>query len=209
MILNICVAISFITTLLALVCCSFIIVYSDILYQSYQQLQCAAGRVPYSLLKGAKSSQNNWIGLENAEDSLSNITTMLQNSFPSATKNLWSSSSWLFNDNSTFYSELDSFVNNYAGATVYSPNPGNSTPIELLYTYQLGPDTSPFSYSGMINFEYLTRINPILIAMQGLYYSTNSAAENVNETTDQLSSSKSSLNVFVSGNEQINDNVNT
>ena len=50
---NVCISISFIITLLSLTCCALIIYYSDTAYQSYQQLQCSSGRIPYALLKGS------------------------------------------------------------------------------------------------------------------------------------------------------------
>ena len=48
------ILIASIVTVVALICCIFIIYFSDAAYQSYQQLQCASGRIPYELLNGAR-----------------------------------------------------------------------------------------------------------------------------------------------------------
>jgi hypothetical protein len=156
---NIFVAFSAIVTFLAMGCCGYIIHYSDSAYQSYMQLQCSAGRIPYCLLNG--NDNYNWIGLATAKDDLDYIVGVLNDKYAILTNALWDDTDWLESDTKDFQSVLNDYYSDFSDSKADSPNPYSSGKVKLNYIENLGGTSTSGTYTYQINQEYLESISPI------------------------------------------------
>ena len=204
---NVFVAISFLVTLLAIGCCALIIYYSDAGYQSYQQLQCSAGRIPYDLLAGNQADE--WMGLEPAQASVQSINTFMNSDYARITDQLWTGQEWLGTANKDFGSALDKYLSDFEGATVNSPNPESASPIDTSFAANMGPINDVTSFAGSIEADYQIGIEPILLLMQEIFLGSEYGVKNIGEITSQLTSASENLGTFISGNTKVNSNINS
>lgn len=181
------------------------IYYSDQTFQSFQQVQCASGRIPYALSHGNLPKQ--WTGLDNSLIDLQNITFVLENYYENTTEALWENTDWL--DTDLFGEQLAGYFENYSEHTVANPNPSKSTGVVLDYTKKLGPLNDSSTYAGSINAEYTGKVTPVIITMSDLKNISKAAISYISEVVATTKSSNSSLSVFVTGNQEINRNIDT
>lgn len=201
-----CLLLSFIVTFFALGSCSFIIYYSDQTFQSLQQVQCAGCRIPYTISGGYSSS--NWTGLNYAVADTQMSMNQLNTTYYNSTCDLWDSTDqWL--TTSTFDEDLLDYYNQYNKANLSNPNPYNTQPVPVNYTWLLGPINDNLSYTGQINYEFYQKIAPIIDAMENLKNITLALNQNLNYTVSSLNSSLYNLNSFVTGNQEISNNTDS
>lgn len=198
---NICVGVSLIVTLLAVGCCCFIIYFSDATYQSYLQLECASGRIPYALTNGAGSP---WMGLVPAKNSISNSSATFDSSYESDTFTLWENSGWLDSADKNFNNSISNYEQ-YSETNVSSPNPNNHNLVPTSFTQQLGPSNDTGSYSGKIVTEYYLRIGSILSNITLLKNETNGLSPS--SVTSQLDEVSSQLSIYNQGISSIQSDV--
>lgn len=202
---NLFVAISFLVTLLALACCAFIIFYSDAAYQSYQQLQCAAGRIPYGLLDGNDNYQ--WMGLRPASLKVNDVKTFMDSQYSSLTLDLWENTEWLSSAQPDFDKAINIYYENFTDATVPSPNPEAPNEIITSFTSNMGPLNQQTTFAGSINAEYYYKISPILTIMTELFAASMYSADNIENIVNELDLASSNLNTFISGSDKVNNRV--
>jgi hypothetical protein len=204
---NLAVVFSFLVTFLALGCCGFIIHYVDAAFQSYMQLQCAAGRIPYQLLNGNPNKQ--WQGLSTTRQLVTNLSEMVGNQFAPETQQLWANTDWLTNANNDFSSNLYEFYNTYSNVTVMSPNPMNSTDVPLKYTTNLGPPGNGKSFTGEIENEYMSKVYQILGTMEQLKVGSLIASEDVKEVVGGLNSAVGEIDEFIKGSNKVKSDLDS
>ena len=198
-----CVLFSFIATFLALLSCCFIIYYSDQTFQSFEQVQCASGRIPYAITNG--NSPKNWTGLNQALVDVNNSTYVLQNYYTNSTQALWNGTSWMAT--TSFDQAIGEYNTSYVNHTVYNPNPMESQGILTRYTANIGPVSNGSSYAGMVNSEFYVKLAPIIATMQDLSAISTAFEGNVSGAIGLMQSAAENLTTFVVGTNKINANI--
>ena len=205
--LNTCVGISVIITFLSMGCCGYIIHYSDGFYQSYMQLQCTAGRIPYALLEGNLDYQ--WIGLATAKEDLDYIIDVLNEKYDSLTRALWDDTEWLQSDQSDFQSALDLYYSNFSSSKVSSPDPYEQDDVRLDYIEDLGDQYTQGTWTFKINQEYTSTITPIDTYIYGFKQVDLASIGQIGNVVDEINSADDSIQKFIDGNKEVNDNIKT
>lgn len=205
MIKNICVGFFFIVTFLSMGCCAYIIHYADSTYQSYMQLQCTSGRIPYGLLNG--NLKENWLGLSRAHDDLNRLVDIIETNYTILTQVLWDDTNWLETAPNDFSNALNRYFNNYSDSKVASPNPLGSSNVELSYINNLGGPNKINTYTYAINTEYNTRIYSSYLVFSEFKAADIYSTTQIDTVIDGINSAQKSLDQFIKGNKEVNDNI--
>lgn len=205
--LNSCVGMSVIITFLSMGCCGYIIHYSDGFYQSYMQLQCTAGRIPYALLEGNLGYQ--WIGLATAKEDLDYLIDILNTKYETLTKALWDDTDWLQTDQSDFQSTLDLYYSNFSSSKAKSPDPYDTDDVSLDYIDDLGDQFSQGTWTYMINQEFTSTISPIDTYIYGFKQADLASIGQIGTVVKEINSADKSIQQFIDGNKEVNDNIKT
>lgn len=198
---NICTLSSFVLTFLALGCCAYVLHYSDAFYESFQQTQCSAGRIPYVIENGNLGYK--WMGLEAIYENTTYIRDFLKSDYANYTNSLWQNTDWITLLPLNFYFLITQYYANYTLIQVPSPNFNSSSSISLNYIYNLGPPSSSSTQTGLIFEEYKDTFGEVLIIIYALKNLTLEAEKETGTIILGLNEAEKDIKQFRKGNNEV------
>ncbi|OMJ72677.1 hypothetical protein SteCoe_28811 [Stentor coeruleus] len=199
-----CVSSAFILTFLGLIICSFLIYYSDQTFQSLQQVQCSAGRIPHTMING--NLPKKWIGLDDSKNDIKKIIADLENYYDNSTTILWGGTDEWLTD--TYFEKviLDYYKDNQ-NTTVKNPNPLSQSKIPLSYISSLGPPSNFSTYTGQIQQDYEIQLKPIINSFIDLKSASIKIQNHLSETITESKYINITIYDFSDSMDKVNSNI--
>lgn len=199
-----CVTSAFIITFLGLITCSFLIYYSDQTFQSLQQVQCSAGRIPHTMING--NLPKKWIGLDDSKNDANKIIADLEKYYDNSTTILWAGTDGWLTD-TYFESILFDYYKDNQNTTVKNPNPLSQSTIALSYISSLGPPSNFSTNTGKIQQDYETKLKPIFSTFIDLKSNSILVQNNLASTITMSKTINNSLYEFSDGMDKVKSNT--
>ncbi|OMJ74796.1 hypothetical protein SteCoe_26212 [Stentor coeruleus] len=201
-----CIVMLMIFTIISMIFCSILIYYSDQNYQSLQQVQCATGRIPYTMLNG--NYIKNWIGLKKSLENCLKISLVLENYYENSTQTLWlGTEKWL--TPIFFPSVLYKYYTSFKDKKVTNPNPLAKTQVPLDYITNLGPQDINTSYTGIIQLEYEQKLQNIVNIFFELKIVSVSVLDNLDSVLEGYKDLEEKFYMFYDGIKKVDMNIYT